>query len=379
MKPIIKYPGGKEKELPVIVKALPNNISRYYEPFVGGGAVFFGVDWAGECLLNDKSEELISLYDCVMTRNRDFLKSLNGINSIWKKLERFVGDNLPELRRLYEYTGGDKLQQTETFLRSASDLGDLYAFVSPWMNEDTVRSELLKCVFDKLNRTKKIENERGALENPTDFCDNFECAFKRGVYTVLREIFNRKASAKLSKGMASALFFFMREYCYSSMFRYNASGDFNVPYGGISYNHKYMDEKIKYIKSSEMKKKFSRATLGCADFYDFMRLSPPDKDDFVFLDPPYDTEFSSYANNEFSQSDQRRLANYLITECQGNWMLVIKRTDLISSLYPAGTPTANGQSVHVSAFDKKYLVSFKNRNNKNCKHLLITNYEVNYG
>ena len=238
---------------------------------------------------------------------------------------------------------------------------------------------LLKCVFDKLNRTKKIESERGTLENPSDFCDNFECAFKRGVYTILREMFNHKEDAKLSKGMASALFFYMREYCYSSMFRYNAAGNFNVPYGGISYNHKYMDEKIKYIQSPEMIEKFRHAALNCADFYDFMKLNPPHRDDFVFLDPPYDTEFSSYANNDFSQDDQKRLADYLINECQGNWMLVIKRTDLISSLYPVGTPTANGQNVHVSVFDKKYLVSFKNRNNKDCKHLIITNYEVNYG
>ena len=43
MKPILKYPGGKEKELPVIISALPEKIGRYYEPFVGGGAVFFGM------------------------------------------------------------------------------------------------------------------------------------------------------------------------------------------------------------------------------------------------------------------------------------------------------------------------------------------------
>ena len=35
------------------------------------------------------------------------------------------------------------------------------------------------------------------------------------------------------------------------------------------------------------------------------------KFDFIFLDPPYDTEFSTYAKNEFGKEDQIRLANFL--------------------------------------------------------------------
>lgn len=35
--PLIKYPGGKEKELNYIIPALPAKIDNYYEPFVGGG------------------------------------------------------------------------------------------------------------------------------------------------------------------------------------------------------------------------------------------------------------------------------------------------------------------------------------------------------
>lgn len=378
MKPIIKYPGGKEKELPVILATLPNNIKRYFEPFVGGGAVFFGNAWQHDCLLNDKSEELMALYECVKSKNRTFLQSLDQINAIWKMLEQFVVDNLVTLQQLYEYTGVDKQKQIELFMKSATALDSVYNFVYP-IDKETAESVLLDCIADKFDRTKNIENERGSLANQSDFCDNFECAFKRGVYTLLRNMFNQKTQAKLPKGLSAALFFFMREYCYSSMFRYNAAGDFNVPYGGVSYNHKYMDDKIKHIKDADMSNKFNNVTLSCADFYDFMKAYPPAHDDFVFLDPPYDTEFSSYANNEFSQNDQQRLANYLIHECQGNWMLVIKRTDFIASLYPVGTVTANGDKIYVSTFDKKYLVSFKNRNNKECKHLVITNYQVDYG
>ena len=40
LSPLIKWPGGKEKELGVIFAYAPRAFTNYYEPFVGGGAVF---------------------------------------------------------------------------------------------------------------------------------------------------------------------------------------------------------------------------------------------------------------------------------------------------------------------------------------------------
>ena len=89
----------------------------------------------------------------------------------------------------------------------------------------------------------------------------------------------------------------------------------------------------------------------------------------IFLDPPYDSEFSTYAQNEFTRNDQTRLANYLINDCESNWMMVIKNTDFIYDLY-------NKDGIYMTSFDKKYLVSFQNRNDKDVEHLLITNYKI---
>ena len=48
-------------------------------------------------------------------------------------------------------------------------------------------------------------------------------------------------------------------------------------------------------------------------------------------------------------------------------MIIIKNTDFIYNLY-----AGNGLNIH--SFDKTYLVSFMNRNDKNAEHLIITNY-----
>ena len=62
---------------------------------------------------------------------------------------------------------------------------------------------------------------------------------------------------------------------------------------------------------------------------------------------------------------------YYLRDCMKNtkakWMLIIKKTDFIYDLY---------KEFNIYEYDKNYLVSFKNRNSKDVKHLLITNYEI---
>ena len=44
MKPIIKYRGGKSKEIPLLVPYIPQYSGRYIEPFLGGGAMYFHLE-----------------------------------------------------------------------------------------------------------------------------------------------------------------------------------------------------------------------------------------------------------------------------------------------------------------------------------------------
>ena len=89
LSPLIKYPGGKEKELNYIIPALPNRIDNYYEPFVGGGAVYFAID-AKKYYINDKSDELIALYEMVKEQNKEFFDKLNAIEYNWNIISKVV-------------------------------------------------------------------------------------------------------------------------------------------------------------------------------------------------------------------------------------------------------------------------------------------------
>lgn len=94
----------------------------------------------------------------------------------------------------------------------------------------------------------EIEIQKGDLSKE-DFIQNVECAFKSAFYMHFRYLYNNATELKISKPFLTAIYFYIREYCYSSMFRYNAIGHFNVPYGGISYNRKSLAKKLSILQA----------------------------------------------------------------------------------------------------------------------------------
>ena len=61
MKPMIKYRGGKSKEIPHIMWHVPRFSGRYVEPFFGGGALFFFLE-PRQSIINDINSKLIGFY-----------------------------------------------------------------------------------------------------------------------------------------------------------------------------------------------------------------------------------------------------------------------------------------------------------------------------
>jgi DNA adenine methylase len=76
-KPFVKWAGGKRQLLPAIRAGVPELQGRYFEPFVGGGAVFF--DLAPQrAILSDANAELINCYVAVRDRVEALIGALRG-------------------------------------------------------------------------------------------------------------------------------------------------------------------------------------------------------------------------------------------------------------------------------------------------------------
>lgn len=61
MNPVLKYRGGKSREIPRFLQYIPDDFNRYIEPFFGGGALFFYLE-PDYAILNDINERLMSFY-----------------------------------------------------------------------------------------------------------------------------------------------------------------------------------------------------------------------------------------------------------------------------------------------------------------------------
>lgn len=61
MQPFLKWPGGKRWLFNEIIKYLPEKYNTYFEPFLGGGAVFFAISPPNACI-SDLNKDLINLY-----------------------------------------------------------------------------------------------------------------------------------------------------------------------------------------------------------------------------------------------------------------------------------------------------------------------------
>ena len=163
----------------------------------------------------------------------------------------------------------------------------------------------------------------------------------------------------------------MREYCYGSMFRMNADGVFNIPYGGTSYNAKPFARRVAQLRDARTVRALARAELSNEDFASFLERVAPELDgrDLVFLDPPYDSDFSTYGGNPFDLSDHERLAESM-ARCPARVLLVIKETDDVRRIYVEGAPRRAGARV-LLRFGKQYGYNVRGRNARDTRHVVV--------
>ena len=285
MKPMIKYRGGKSKEIPHIMEHIPNFNGRYIEPFLGGGAVFFHLE-PEQAIINDINAPLMAFY-------------------------RGVRDDYNNLRQ---------------------ELDDIEAIY----NENRAAFEELKA----RHPDERVEDHNEEL------------------YYEIRNMYNNIAEKQYSDAL---LYYFINKTAYSGMIRYNARGEFNVPFG----RYKNLNTRLVTEQHSEL---LQRAELFNTDYSEIFNMSQ--QGDFMFLDPPYDCIFSDYGNEEyrdgFNEDNHRRLAqDFRNLGCLA--MMVIGRTPLTEELY-------NGMIV--DNYGKQYAVNIRNRFKSAANHIVVTNYQL---
>lgn len=84
-KPFLKWAGGKSRLAKEITSFFPLNFNKYYEPFLGGGAIYFAIS-PREGILNDLNKYLIGTYEIIRDRPNDLIKKLKKIDKKYHSL-----------------------------------------------------------------------------------------------------------------------------------------------------------------------------------------------------------------------------------------------------------------------------------------------------
>lgn len=283
MNPMIKYRGGKSKEISHFISNMPEHYNRYIEPFFGGGALYFYLE-PQNAIINDVNTKLYSFYKQMQEEYPSVRKQLDELQMVYEQNQK-------------EYEG-----------------------------------------LKKKHPEDRVENKNEAL------------------YYKIRDMFNHKIE---SEYLEAVVYFFINKTAYSGMIRYNAKGEYNVPFG----RYKNLNTKLITDKHYELLK---RTEIYNYDYSEIFNMAG--KNDFIFLDPPYDCVFSDYGNEAyrdgFGENEHRRLANdFANLSCKS--MLVIGKTALTEELY--------GKYI-VEEYDKSYAVNIRNRFKADAKHIIVTNY-----
>ena len=373
MNPLIKWPGGKSGEIDKIQKFFPE-YHRYIEPFFGGGAVFFHLN-PRLAAINDISTLLMEYYDLLKTQDKVFCELLLCYNNSFTNLYNVCNENYKVIHEIFKQFSEDQICIADVKRRISDVVSTLSTKINSGfsekllLDEEKFQDQLIRMSVDKIKRT--IVNNSKKPFSEEDLQNNLVTGFTSGYYMYFRDIYNDLNLGRITDQSLQykiANFYFIREYCYGSMFRYNSKGEFNIPYGGKSYNTKNFKAKIDNMFNREVETIFKNTDISCCDFEEFIRKSNLSESDFMFLDPPYDTDFSDYEGKDFTQHDQERLADTL-KKTLAKFILVIKNTDFIYSLY-------NNDHFNICSFDNQYTYNVRGRNDQKAEHLIITNLPV---
>ena len=343
MKPFFKWSGGKRKEIHVVNEYKPKQYEKYYEPFVGGGAVWLHLEHSNS-VVNDNYGDMINFYD-VLKNNTERL--VNKINDLSKNYSAEVGKIKKNKSLENKVT---KLKERVDFLKAPIILSDKMLTYLPEFKDLIlligklfIREDEYKKTKEKLKQAKKDLNK--------DF------------YTLADKYYYHYRDNEFDDKFDQAVKFYMlRQLSFSGMLRFGSSGKYNIPYGWYK-SFKGIEQPV-----NDIKKVLQNTTILNQNWKDAVKTAT--KDDFVFLDPPYTRTFTEYhPSGNFGEKEHRELADWF-SKTPAKVMIIFNKDELSKELY--------GKYIKCE-YDYRYSIQYRDRmqeDDSNAIHIVATNYDL---
>lgn len=203
-KPFVKWVGGKRQLIKQFESLFPKEFNDYFEPFVGGGAVFFNLQ-KKKSYLSDINEELINTYQIIKDKPEEliaFLETLTYTKTCYEKIRAWDRVKNWETKHTTIERAGRFIYLNRTCFNGLHRVNSRWEFNVPmgkYKNPDFVQAENIFNTSDLLRKTEaeiKIES----FEHVLDKAKKWDFVYFDPPYDTLTETANFTSYNKSSFG-----------------------------------------------------------------------------------------------------------------------------------------------------------------------------------
>lgn len=244
-------------------------------------------------------------------------------------------------------------------------------YFEPFVGGGSVILGIISKDLDNVNRTYTISDINKNLINCYTVIKNNvdelvqellkECyRNEKHIYLENRERYNEIKFSEDFLIEQAALFIYLNKCGFNGMYRENKSGGFNIPYGDMK-NPKICDN----ISLMCISQALQNVNISYNSYQ--MILDVVEKDDFVYLDPPYDGTFTDYTSDGFGKDEQKKLKEFVdvLTNNGVKVMLSNSATDYIKETY---------KEYNIVNLTTKYSLGGKGADRGTKQEVLVKNY-----
>lgn len=228
---------------------------------------------------------------------KPFIKWAGGKGNLLQRLEELLPTNFDDLENvtyIEPFVGGGAMLfymlQKHKCIRKAV-INDI--------NKDLIRCYHLiaKSPYSLIDRLRVIE----------DNYNRVSISARGDVYYAYRDMYN---SDDVHPNERAAIFIFLNHTCYNGLYRVNATGKYNVPYG--RYKHPIICNEELIMRNHHLLKSVELIIRPAGDYKNVISNLSRVHPNFVYFDPPYrpllnEDNFKSYSNSPFGDKQQVEL------------------------------------------------------------------------
>ncbi len=177
----------------------------------------------------------------------------------------------------------------------------LHNTISQYSNNAEMLFKVLYDIIDNYNLSCSFKGITTSEDLKKKYPKTYYAKYNKQGYIKLRADYNKNKNDMLK-------LYILLIYGFNHMIRFNAKGDFNLPVGNVDFNKNVVNALHNYLKF--MKQNENYISFYNTDYKGFLNSISIQKNDFVFLDPPYLISMSEY-NKLWNEEKEKELCGML--------------------------------------------------------------------